>query len=181
MISTRALSRHGGGTAGFSLLELVIVVAVGGLLLALLFNGQDIVTHRRLVGASRLLVSDMRLLEQRARAERTCYRIIFDPVGNTYVVHRYDGPVTPAPAGGGTPCADDGAWSVRPAIRDDPGALVSRRMPQGVDLVATSFWLDTMVIGPMGNANGGTVTLRTPSGQDRQVVVEVLGRVRLLP
>jgi hypothetical protein len=50
-----------------------------------------------------------------------------------------------------------------------------------VDLVSTSFLSGTMVVSPLGNANAGTVTMRTPSGQDRQVVVEVMGRVRILP
>jgi len=167
--------------AGFSLLELVVAVAAGGLLLALLFSGQNIVTNRRLVAASRRLASDMRVLEQRARAEQTCYRIIFDPIGNTYVVHRYGGTVTPAAAGGGSQCLDSAAWSSRSYMMENPGDSVSRRMPPGVDLVATSFLSDAMVISPLGNANAGTVTLRTPSGQDRQVVVEVMGRVRILP
>ncbi len=169
------------GVAGFSLLELVVAVATGSLLLALLFGGQNIVTNRRLVAASHRLTSDMRLLEQRARAEQTCYRIIFDPIGNTYVVHRYGGAVSPAVAGGGSQCADSTAWSSRPHLMENPGDSVSRRMPPGVDLVATSFLWDAMVISPLGNANAGTVTLRTASGQDRQVVVEVMGRVRILP
>jgi hypothetical protein len=159
----------------------VVAVALGGLLLTLLFTGESLVTSRRLVGAARRLASDMRVLEQRARAEQTCYRIIFDPVGNTYVVHRYGGRVVPSPAGGGSQCPDAGAWASQPYIAENPGDSVSRRMPQGIDLVATSFLLDTMVVGPMGNANAGTVTLRTPSGADRQVVVEVMGRVRILP
>jgi hypothetical protein len=50
-----------------------------------------------------------------------------------------------------------------------------------VDLVSTSFLSGTMVVSPLGNANAGTVTMRTPSRQDRQVVVEVMGRVRILP
>jgi len=167
--------------AGFSLLELVVAVAIGGLLLALTFNGQSLLANRRLTGIARKLASDMRVLEQRARAERTCYRIVFDPVGNTYDIHRYNGTVSPAPVGGGNQCTDGAAWSTSPAMKEDAGDTVSRRMPSGVDLVSTSFLSDTMAVSPLGNANAGTVTMRTPSGQDRQVVVEVMGRVRILP
>jgi prepilin-type N-terminal cleavage/methylation domain-containing protein len=166
--------------AGFSLFELVLAMAIAGVLLVLAFTGGGLLASRRLAGAARTLAGDMRVLEQRARAERTCYRIIFDPVGNTYTVHRYDGVVTPAASGGGSQCTDAAAWTTIPYLRERPGDTVSRRMPSGVDLVSTSFLLDTMVVSPLGNANAGTVTLRTSSGQDRYVVVEVMGRVRIL-
>lgn len=171
-----------GGEAGFSLVELVVVVAIGGLLLALAFNGSSLSANRRLTGMARKLAGDMRMVEQRARTERTCYRIVFDPAGESYSIHRYDGAVTPAPLGGGSQCNDGAAWSAAPVVVEEAGDTVSRRMPRAVDLVAAAFGGDaTLVFSPLGNPEGGTATLQTPSGQQKQIVIEAMGRVRILP
>lgn len=174
------------GETGLTLIELVVVVAIGGLLLALAFNGQSMVANRRLVGMARVLAGDMRMIEQASRAERTCYRIVFDPAHETYTIERYSGVVTLAPPGGGSQCTDD-SWTIAArGIRDD---TVSRRMPAAVDLTSTTFCSgpscgtpdNILTFSPLGNPNAGAVTLTTPSGQVRQVVVEAMGRVRILP
>lgn len=175
MIGRTAASR---GEAGFSLLELVVVVAIIGMLLALAFNGQSMMANRRLTGMARKLASDMRMLEQAARTERTCYRIVFDPAGETYTMERYTGTVTLAPIGGGDQCLD-ASWAIWQ--KEAQGDTVSRRMPAGVDLTSASFTSNTLTFSPLGNPNAGTVTLTTPSGQFRDVRIEVLGRVRILP
>lgn len=170
------------GEAGLSLVEMVVVLAIGGLLLALAFNGSSLAANRRLTGMARKLAGDMRMVEQRARTERTCYRIVFDPAGDAYSIERYNGAVTPAPIGGGSQCTNGAAWSSAPVVVEEAGDTVSRRMPRAVDLVSTTFGSDTLVFSPLGNPGpGGTVTLRTPSGQQKQIVIEVMGRVRILP
>jgi prepilin-type N-terminal cleavage/methylation domain-containing protein len=171
-----------GREAGLSLVELVVVLAIGGLLLALAFNGSSLAANRRLTGMARKLAGDMRMVEQRARTERTCYRIAFDPTGDAYSIERYNGVVTPAPLGGGSQCTDSTAWSSTPVVVEEAGDTVSRRMPRGVDLVAAAFGGDsTLVFSPLGNPEAGTATLQTPSGQQKQVVIEAMGRVRILP
>jgi prepilin-type N-terminal cleavage/methylation domain-containing protein len=171
-----------GGEAGFSLVELVVVVAIGGLLLALAFNGSSLTANRRLTGMARKIAGDMRMVEQRARTERTCYRIVFDPSGESYSIHRYDGTVIPAPLGGGSQCTDSTAWSSTPVVVEEAGDTVSRRMPRPVDLVSAAFGGDaTLVFSPLGNPEAGTATLQTPSGQQKQIVIEAMGRVRILP
>ncbi|MDR7417485.1 MAG: GspH/FimT family pseudopilin [Armatimonadota bacterium] len=167
--------------AGFTLVELVVAVAIGGILIVLAFNGSSMLANRRLVGAARTLVSDLRMLEQRARAERTCYRIVFDLAGDTYNMDRYDpAQVAVAPAAGSSHCPAAAAWTPR-VFRQEAADTVSRRMPRGVDLIATTFGADTLTYGPLGNPNGGTVTLRTQAGMERRVVVEVTGRVSIQP
>jgi prepilin-type N-terminal cleavage/methylation domain-containing protein len=169
------------GDAGLTLVELVVALAIGGILIALAVNGSGMLASRRLVGAARTLASDMRTLEQRARAERTCYRIVFDPAGDTYNMDRYDpARVAAAPAIGGSHCPDAAAWTPQ-VFRQDAADTVSRRMPRGVDLITTTFGADTLTYGPLGNPNGGSVTLRTPAGMERRVVVEVTGRVTIQP
>ncbi|MDQ7841868.1 MAG: type II secretion system protein [bacterium] len=165
---------------GFSLVELVVTVAIGGLLLALVFGGMSMTTNRRLVGAARKVLSDMRMVEQRARTERTCYRFVFDPSGETYSIYRYEGAVTAAPAGGGNQCTNDLAWSAAPVVKEDSADTVSRRMPHAVNLVSTTFPSEALTFSPMGNSNAGSVCLRTPSGQERWIRVEVMGRAEIL-
>jgi type II secretory pathway pseudopilin PulG len=163
-------------------MELVVVIAIGSLLMALAFSGSSLSANRRLMGMTRSLASDMRMLEQRARTERTCYRIVFRPTGvdgESYDMDRYDpAQVVQAPSGGGSQCTTAGAWTQR-VFRDVPSDTASRRMPRDVDLVTTTFTSHTLEISPLGNPTAGTVTLRTPSGQTRQIVIEAFGRVRI--
>jgi type II secretory pathway pseudopilin PulG len=163
------------------MVELVVVLAIGGVLLALAFGGQSMLSERRLTGAARKLLNDMRTMEQRARAERTCYRVVFDPGGDVYTMERYTGAVSPAPAGGGSQCNEVGSVWAGPVERENPGDAFSRRMPRGVDLVSTTFAspADMLVISPLGNPTAGSVTLRSAGGATRRVVVEPFGRVRI--
>ncbi len=165
---------------GYSLVELVVVLAIAGLVLALVFGGMSLTANRRLVGTARKLVSDLRMVEQRARTERTCYRFVFDPAGDAYSIYRYEGAVTAAPAGGGDQCRDSLAWSSEPVVKEETADTVSRRMPHGVDLASTSFAGATLTVGPLGNGNAGGVCLRTQAGQERWVRSEVMGRAEIL-
>lgn len=168
--------------AGLSLVELVVAIAIVGLMLALAFGGSSLSANRRLSGMARKLATDMRMVEQRARTERTCYRIVFDPPGDSYTIHRYNGTVTPAPLGGGSQCNDANAWSATPVVVEEAGDTVSRRMPRAVDLASATFGGDlTLVVSPLGNPEAGRARLQTPSGQFREVVIEAMGRVRIEP
>jgi prepilin-type N-terminal cleavage/methylation domain-containing protein len=167
--------------AGLSLVELVVAIAIGGILVALSFGGTSLLANRRLTSMARTLASDMRTLEQRARTERTCYRIVFDPAGDAYDMDQYDAAqVTSAPLGGGSQCTNPGAWTPQ-VFKQDASDTVSRRLPRGVDLISTTFGSDTLVYSPLGNPNAGTVILRTQAGMERRVVVEPTGRVSIQP
>ncbi len=167
--------------AGFSMIEVVVVVAIIGISLALAFNGRSMLADRRLTGMTRKMATDFRMIEQRARTERTCYRIDFDPTGETYTIYKYHGVVGPGAAGSGPSCSDGAAWDTTPAIAEASGDTVSRRMPSGIDLVSTTFTSDVLTMSPMGNGNGGTVTIRSTGGAQRQVVFEPFGRVTIQP
>lgn len=176
---TRARRRPGRSQVGLTLLEAVVGLAIVGVLLAIAANGWSVLTSRRLTNQARKIASDLRMIEQRARTERTCYRIVFSPTGETYNIQQYTGNVIPAPSGGGDQCPD--AWSTALAFKEEAADTVSRRMPPRTDLVSTTFTGNTVTFSPTGNPNGGTITIEGLSGQQKQIIVDVIGRVRISP
>lgn len=167
-----------------------MVLTAAGLLLGLAAGWHSALGHRRLMVAAQTLAGDLRMFEARARSDRTCYRVDFSPAGvlgppESYTAYRYIGLVLPAPAGGGSPCTDRRAWAPEPIIGAPATGRGTRGMPPGIDLVSTTFVsggvAHRLEISPLGNMNAGTVTLRSPAGQERRVVQEVLGRVRIVP
>lgn len=169
----------GRSRAGFSAAELAITAAIGALLLVAVPSGQGLLATRRLAGAARKLASDLRAVEQRARAERRCFRVVFDPAAETYRVYRYVGPVQ-SPPSGGSACADQDAWALVPLVGEDAANAFARRMPPRVDLVRTSFARNTVSMSPFGNANAGGACLRTAAGSERWVRVEIMSRTEIL-
>jgi hypothetical protein len=125
------------------------------------------------------------MLEQRARTERTCYRVDFDPAAEAYTILRYNGPITAGTGGATASCDDASQWDTSPSVGEVAGDTVSRRIPNGIDLVSATFPLvgsvNVLTLGPFGNATAGTVTLQSSGGATRQVVVEVFGRVTIQP
>lgn len=184
MIGTRRVRRAGLGPGGareegITLFEMVVLMAIVAVMLALAVNGWSALTSRRLIGMARKIAADLRMIEQRARTERTCYRVVFAPAAGTYNVLRYTGDVVPAPPGGGNQCPD--AWPTAPTFREEAADTVSRRMPPRTNLVSTTFTGDTVTFSPIGNPNGGTVTIEGLSGQQKHIIVDVVGRVRIAP
>ncbi|MGH2454620.1 MAG: GspH/FimT family pseudopilin [bacterium] len=161
---TRA-RRHREGEEGFSLLEAVLVLVLMAIVLAAAFGGPSLIANRRLAGAARDLGGELRWVEQRARAERRCWRVVFDPAGELYHIHFLAGGSWTASGG-----CTGGTWTAYTA--SGPRALA-----RSIDLFSTTFGSDTMTVSPFGNPNGGTVVLQSPNGEQRRVIVNVLGRV----
>lgn len=155
--------------SGLTLLEIVIAVAILSILLGLSLSGLGVVENRRLAGAARVLASEMRDVEQRARTERRCWGIVFDPAGERYEVQVLE---TDA-VGGGAGCEPGrgGRWQQRKSMR----------LPHAIDLAGTTFPSDRLIISPFGTLTAGEVVLRTPRGARRIVAVTPLGRVTIRP
>ena len=167
------------------MMEMLVVLAILAVALTLAFNGRSAIGDRNLTGMARKIETDLRMIEQRARTERTCYRADFDPANEAYTVRRYNGTITAGSGGASASCDDTSAWDSTPAVGEVTGDAVSRRMPNGIDLVSATFPLVgsvyVLTMGPFGNATAGTVTIRSSGGATRQIVVEVLGRVTIQP
>ncbi len=156
--------------AGFSMLEAIISLAILALLLTLAFAGRSLINNRRLVGAARTVGTEIRWVEQRARSERRCWRLVFEPAVERYRIQYYAGGTWSALSS-----CTGGTWT------EYTGAG-GRELPQGIDLMSTSFRSnppDTMQVSPYGNPNGGTVLLQSPNGEAREITVEVGGRVTI--
>lgn len=180
--------RAGGSQAGFSMMEMLVVLAILAVALTLAFNGRSAIGDRNLTGMARKIETDLRMIEQRARTERTCYRADFAPANEAYTVYRYNnavGAITPGSGGSTASCDDTSAWDTSPAVGEVVGDTVSRRMPNGIDLVSATFPLVgsvyVLTMSPFGNATAGTVTIQSSGGATRRIVVEVFGRVTIQP
>ena len=156
----------GGAAGGFSLVETVVALAILSVLLALAFSGRNLIDNRRLAGAARDLGTDVRWVEQRARAERRCWRVQFSPAVDRYGIQFLAGGTWTPTAG-----CSGGAWT---DYRTE--TLVSP-----IDLVSTTFGTNVMSVSPYGNPNGGTLLLQRPGGEQRRVTVHVGGRVTITP
>jgi len=163
----RGPSRHWREEAGFSLVESVVSLVILGILLGLAFSGQSLIANRRLAGAARAVGTEIRWVEQRARAERRCWRVQFDPAGEDYQIQFLAGGLWTAAAG----CIN-GTWT-------DYTSGGGRRLPRGIDLASTTFGGDLLTFTPYGNPNTGTVLLQSAGGEQRRVSINAAGRVTI--
>ena len=156
--------------AGFSLAEAVISILILGILIALAFSGRSLIDNRRLAGAARELGTDVRWLEQRARAERRCWRMVFNTAADTYVIEYLAGGVWTASLG-----CSGGAWTAYTAA--------ARTLPSRMDLVSTTFTGNVLEVTPFGiptlPAPTATIVLRSPGGEQRRVIINAGGMVTI--
>ena len=156
--------------AGFSLAEAVISILILGILTALAFSGRSLIDNRRLAGAARDLGTDVRWVEQRARAERRCWRMVFSTAADTYVIEYLAGGVWTASLG-----CSGGAWTAYTAA--------ARTLPSRMDLVSTTFTGNVLEVTPFGiptlPAPTATIVLRSPGGEQRRVIINAGGMVTI--
>ena len=156
--------------AGFSLAEAVISILILGILTALAFSGRSLIDNRRLAGAARDLGTDVRWVEQRARAERRCWRMVFSTAADTYVIEYLAGGVWTASLG-----CSGGAWTAYTAA--------ARTLPPRMDLVSTTFTGNVLEVTAFGiptlPAPTATIVLRSPGGEQRRVIINAGGMVTI--
>lgn len=146
--------------AGFSMVELMIVITVMGIVLASSYVSlRHAMPAHELAAAANKLGADLRLARQRAVAESNNYTITFDPSSDAYAV--WD---------------DDGSDGYR-----SPGENVRVvRFPEGVHLVAISIGASNSVtFRPNGSTDkGGFIDIRNEqSNQRRTRIVRATGSV----
>ena len=156
--------------AGFSLLEAVVSLVILGILLGLAFSGRSLIDNRRLAGAARALGTEVRWAEQRARAERRCWRMVFNTAADTYVIEYLAGGVWTVSLG-----CSGGAWTAYTAA--------ARTLPSRMDLVSTTFTGNVLEVTAFGiptlPAPTATIVLRSPGGEQRRVIINAGGMVTI--
>lgn len=141
---------------GFTVLELVVVVGLIGCLAALAaWRAVAWLPDLRLDAATRQVMLDLRLTRGRAMAEQRYRRLAFDLGRDRYQPQKREG-----------------------STYDDDGAPAP--LPQGIDLADCSAAGAAISFAPRGTAASfGTVVLRNSRGREKQVVVDIVGRVRV--
>jgi len=169
-VGRRPWTTLGRDDAGFSLAEAVISIVILGILTALAFSGRSLIDNRRLAGAARDLGTDVRWVEQRARAERRCWRMVFSTAADTYVIEYLAGGVWTASLG-----CSGGAWTAYTAA--------ARTLPSRMDLVSTTFTGNVLEVTAFGiptlPAPTATIVLRSPGGEQRRVIINAGGMVTI--
>ena len=80
-------SRHGHHEAGFTAMELMIVLTIFGLLLAASWgNFQSVIRNQRLTGATNQVATHLRLAREKAVSEGNNYIVTFRLAANDYQV-----------------------------------------------------------------------------------------------
>jgi Tfp pilus assembly protein FimT len=142
---------------GLTLFELLIAVALAGVLGAVAVPAvQRQLDRWRLGAAARQVVMDLKLARARAIASGAAQRVRFAVPGGSYQHERQ------RPGGGYAPYG--------PATA----------LPDGVRVVDCTATGDGIGFRPRGHAiTFGTVTLLGAAGDQRQVVVDIAGRMRV--
>jgi type II secretion system protein H len=143
---------------GFSLIELIIVIAVMGIILAIAApNFTRYRDNTNLREAARDISSDIQLYKQRAIAENVQYSITFNAGTNDYVIQRNGVTIVTRQVGGNNPVEISGS----------PAPSFSGGVP-------------TVSLLPRGTATLGSMTLRHATRlSEARIIVNIMGRVRV--
>lgn len=141
---------------GFTLLELIIAVGLIGVLASLAaFRLTAWLPELRLDMAARQLVLELRRARGQAMAEQRNRRLVFAAAEETYRLQRKVG-----------------------STYENEGSPVA--LPAGIDLVECTAANAAIAFSARGAAASfGRVTLRNSGGRERQVIVDIVGRVRV--
>ncbi len=143
--------------AGLTLLELIVFLAITTLLSGTAaFGFRELSDKWLLRGAVRQVVLDLRIARVRSISESRPHRLRFEPAAKAYEQEE----------------------------RTDSGAYVatetSRRLPTGVRIVGCTGRNASIDFRARGNASSfGTITLRGARGNTKEIVVDMVGRIRV--
>jgi len=143
---------------GFTLFELLVAVALAAALAgAALLGARRALAGWRLSAAARQVVLDLKLARARAILDSANHRVRFSVPGTSYQHERQ-----------------------RPSGAYEASGLPTQ-LPDDVTVVACTAAGSGVSFRPRGNAGAfGAVTLRNADGDLRAVVVDIVGRIRVL-
>lgn len=147
--------RPDSGRAGFTLVEIAIVMVIMGIIMAIAMpNMQRTLDSYRVKSAAAEVAVAIRYAQQESVTREVRHSVKFDTDYNNYSVERLDG----------------GHWET----------LETSSLPLGVRLDNTTFDDNRLSFEPQGRPSGaGAVYLKGGSGQSRRVTVNEAGGVRV--
>jgi prepilin-type N-terminal cleavage/methylation domain-containing protein len=152
--------------AGFSLLELLVVLGIGGLLLSYATLGQgQLLPHYRLSSAARQLVTDMRLLRTKAISQNGTFRMVFEANSNAYRAERFN-PAT-------------NAWEQYALYNRDATTANSNQpvaLPASV-VTASALQVTFAPRGTVSTNGSASVTLSAPGPRSRTIAINFAGLI----
>lgn len=152
MVVRRGENKERSGTGGFTLIEVMIVLALMAIMAAFAAPSlQGYMTKNRLSGAARVVMTDLMQARSLAATENTRFKVTFS--GNSYTIYRIE---------------SDASETER----------LSRNIEAEYSDVTMTSNQNFVFQATRTVAAGGTVTLTNPGGT-RSVVVSNAGRVRI--
>jgi len=156
---------------GFSLIEVLVVVAITGILLSIVWvRMSTLVPIYRLEGAARSLAAEIQNARVRAISENKCFQVVIDTTNKTYQLQRDQRATTANSAScSGVTFVNDPAYGAR-AIDDATSLTVA--FSQGSNPIFT----------PRGHVDvtpAPTLTLTNVSGAVRTIFVQANGRINV--
>ena len=155
------------GSRGFSLLELLLVIALLGILTGIASLQLAPLLQRVAVNSGvRQVAADLQLVRMQAIAHNRRLRVTFQPGSDTYLVEK----------------RENGRWQdhrlhSHDRTGDGSGSIP---LPASVIVAAANSHGDVIFI-PRGHVDGGmTLTLASPDGRfSKHLVINLAGRVRI--
>jgi len=153
---------------GFSVMELLVVIAMGGILLAIAWvRISTLVPIYRLEGAARALAAEIQKARGRAIAENKCFTVAIDTSAKTYRLQNKTAATLPCGTAGYASDLADVAIKI-----DDANSLT----------LAFSQGSSPVIFSPRGGAENSpapVLVLTNPAGAARSILVQSTGRVNV--
>jgi len=152
-------------TAGFTLVELLIVIAILGIISAFAVPNyiNTVLPQYRLREAARTVTTDLRLARMNAAATNVQYRLAFNPGAETYQLQR------------GNASSGSTTWTAEGSPRSfaDPN---NPYYQNNIDIYSVS--VPNVTCSPTGTMTMTTIILKNEKGEQKQITSSIAGRIK---